>query len=52
MFGKGQVNRSIMPRNRPANDLPGVRRHDLGRRLMDDALGVIWKGVPGYVDDG
>ncbi len=52
MFGKGQVNRSIMPRSRPANDVAGVRSHDLGRRLMDDAFRVIWKGVPGYVDDG
>ena len=52
MLGKSQVNRSMMPRNRSANDVTGVRSHTQAGVLIDDAFRVIWKGVPGYVDDG
>ncbi len=52
MSGKNQVNRSIMPRNRSANDVTGMRSHTQAGVLIDDAIRVIWKGVPGYVDDG
>ena len=52
LAGKSQVNRSIMPRDRSKKKCDGREKPYSGQRFIDDALRVIWKGVPEYVNDG